>query len=72
MSDTVASVVLALDILSIIIAVKVLIRLITLLGQLPSAPPRRPRRAAGACAVAPGVEFDERCGRAAPVPQRPG
>ncbi len=72
MSDTVASVVLAVDILCLIIAVKVLIRLIALLGRLPPGPARRQRRAAAVCADAPGVEFDPRCERDAPCPRRPG
>jgi hypothetical protein len=71
-SDTVASVVLLLDIFSIITAVKVLIRLIAWLRQLPPDPPRRRRRVAVACADAPAVRRDERCARDGLVPQRPG
>lgn len=69
MSDTVASVVLALDIFSIILAVKVLIRLIVLLGQLPPTPSNasRLRPSPGALSAA----FDEQYGRDAPVPHPP-
>jgi hypothetical protein len=48
MSDTVASVVLAVDIFATIVAVKVLIRLIVSLGQLP------PRRQTTRLRCAPG------------------
>ncbi len=68
MSDTVASVVLIFDIFFLILSVKLLIRLIVMLGQIP---PARSRTSRAPCAVdAPDAIFAERRRRDAPALHR--